>query len=96
LAGGRGVKVFDPARATENYRLVYEALRELGVASAMQLVEWVSRRKGRPIGYSDMLRKLGRLEAAGVVEKIRLVGASTPRVLWRLKEGHGGGEQKAG
>ncbi len=94
---GGGVRVFDPARATENYRLVYEALRELGEASAMEVAEWVSRRKGRPMDYSYLLRKLRRLEGAGVVERVELVGTSSPRVLWRLKRGEdqGGGGQKA-
>lgn len=86
------------ARATENYRLIYEALRELGVASAMEVVEWVSRRRGRPASYSHTLRRLNRLAKAGVAEKVTLVGAGAPRVLWRLKEGPGGGggEQKTG
>jgi Fe2+ or Zn2+ uptake regulation protein len=87
--------VFDPERATENYRLIYEALRELGVASAMEVAEWVSRRRGRPVSYSKVREKLSRLAEAGVVEKITLVGTSTPRVLWRLRENRGGGEQKA-
>ncbi len=89
--------MFDPARATEGYRLVYEALAELGEATAMEVAEWVSRRRGRPVSYSKVLRKLGRLAEAGVAEKIHLVGASPPRVRWRLKrgEGQGGGEQKA-
>jgi Fe2+ or Zn2+ uptake regulation protein len=89
--------VFDPGRATENYRLVYEALRELGVASAMEVAEWVSRRAGRPASYNHVLRRLNRLAEAGVAEKVTLVGASTPRVLWRLKESPGGrGGQEAG
>jgi hypothetical protein len=97
--GGGRVRVFDPERATEGYRLVYEALAELGVATGMEVAEWVSRRAGRPVSYNKVLRRLNRLAEAGVVEKIALVGADTPRVLWRLKEGGpggGGGEQKTG
>ncbi len=91
------MRVFDPGRATEGYRLVYEALAELGEASAMEVAEWVSRRLGRPASYSKVLRRLNRLAEAGVVEKIHLVGASPPRVRWRLKRGEdqGGGGQKA-
>jgi Fe2+ or Zn2+ uptake regulation protein len=81
------VRVFDPRRATENYRLVYEALEELGEASGMEVAEWVSRRRGRPMQYKEVLRRLGRLAEAGVVEKVRLVGAGSPRVVWRLKKG---------
>lgn len=77
---------FDPGRATENYRLIYEVLEELGEAPAMEILVEVSKRKGRPMSYSDLTRKLRRLEAAGVVEKVTLVGASSPRILWRLKK----------
>ena len=94
--GSGGVRVFDPRRASENYRLIYEVLEERGEATAMDILEELSKRKGRPVAYSDVTRKLRRLAAAGVVEKIVLVGASTPRVLWRLKKSPEGGEQKTG
>ena len=88
---GEGVR-FDPGRATENYRLIYEVLRERGEATAMDILVEVSKRKGRPMSYSDVTRKLRRLEEAGVVEKVTLVGASSPRILWRLKKGEEGEE----
>jgi len=40
---------FDPGRATENYRLIYEVLRERGEATAMDILVEVSERKGRPM-----------------------------------------------
>jgi DNA-binding MarR family transcriptional regulator len=91
--GGRGAggAVFDPGRATENYRLIYEVLRERGEATAMDILVEVSKRKGRPMSYSDVTRKLRRLEKAGVVKKVVLVGASNPRILWRLEEGEEAG-----
>jgi len=92
---GEGVR-FDPGRATENYRLIYEVLRERGEATAMDILVEVSKRKGRPMSYSDVTRKLRRLEAAGVVEKVVLVGASNPRILWRLKEEEGEEGEEAG
>ena len=58
----------------------------------MDVLVEVSKRKGRPMSYSDVTRKLRRLEAAGVVEKVVLVGASSPRILWRLKKGEEGEE----
>ena len=96
VGGGRDAVRFDPGRATENYRLIYEVLRERGEATAMDILVEVSKRKGRPMSYSDVTRKLRRLEAAGVVEKVVLVGASNPRILWRLKEEEGEEGEEAG
>jgi DNA-binding HxlR family transcriptional regulator len=89
VGGGRGAVRFDPGRATENYRLIYEVLEELGEAPAMDILERVVKRKGRPVSYSELTKKLRRLEEAGVVEKVVLVGASSPRILWRLKKEEG-------
>jgi DNA-binding HxlR family transcriptional regulator len=58
----------------------------------MEVAEWVSRRAGRPVSYSKVLGRLNRLAEAGVVEKVYLVGASPPRVRWRLRRG---GDQQA-
>jgi hypothetical protein len=79
--------MFDLGRATEGYRLVYEALAELGVATGMEVAEWVSRRRGKLMRYDDALRRLNVLAEAGVAEKIYLVGADSPRVRWRLRKG---------
>jgi uncharacterized protein (UPF0297 family) len=91
LAGGGWwflvVKRFDPERAGPLYRLVYEALVELGEASMWDIQSYVIRRAKKFVRYGDLRERLARLEREGLVEKIKLVGAVEPRILWRLKDG---------
>jgi uncharacterized protein (UPF0297 family) len=90
LAGGGWwflvVKRFDPERAGPVYRLVYEALVELGEASVWDIQSYVIKRTGRLVRYGDLRERLARLEREGLVEKVKLVGAVEPRILWRLKD----------
>jgi hypothetical protein len=81
------VRRFDPERAGPLYRLVYEALVELGEASVRDIQLYVTRRARKLVRYGDVRKRLARLEKAGLVEKVELIGADKPRVLWRLKEG---------
>jgi len=81
------VKRFDPERAGPLYRLVYEALVELGEASVWDIQLYVIKRTGRFVRYGDVRKRLARLEREGLVEKVKLIGAVEPRVLWRLKDG---------
>jgi uncharacterized protein (UPF0297 family) len=81
------VRRFDPERAGPLYRLVYEALVELGEASVWDIQLYVIKRTGRLVRYGDLRERLARLEREGLVEKVKLVGAVEPRVLWRLKDG---------
>ena len=78
---------FDPERAGPLYRLVYEALVELGEASVRDIQSYLIRRAKRLVRYEDLRERLARLEREGLVEKAKLVGAVKPRILWRLKEG---------
>jgi uncharacterized protein (UPF0297 family) len=81
------VKRFDPERAGPLYRLVYEALVELGEASVWDIQLYVIKRTGRFVRYGDVRKRLARLEREGLVEKVKLIGAVEPRILWRLKDG---------
>jgi hypothetical protein len=49
------VKRFDPERAGPLYRLVYEALVELGEASVRDIQLYVIKRTGRLVRYGDVL-----------------------------------------
>ena len=60
---------------------------ELGEASVRDIQLYVIKRTGRLVRYEDLRERLARLEREGLVEKIKLVGAVEPRVLWRLKDG---------
>jgi hypothetical protein len=81
------VRRFDPERAGPVSRLVYEALVELGEASVRDIQLYVIRRAKRLVRYGDLRERLARLEKAGLVEKVKLVDAVKPRILWRLKDG---------
>jgi len=81
------VRRFDPERAGPLYRLVYEALVELGEASVWDIQSYLIRRARRFVRYEDLRERLARLEKEGLVEKVKLVGAVKPRILWRLKNG---------
>jgi uncharacterized protein (UPF0297 family) len=81
------VRRFDPERAGPVYRLVYEALVELGEASVWDIQSYVIKRTGRLVRYGDLRERLARLEREGLVEKVKLIGAVEPRILWRLKDG---------
>jgi uncharacterized protein (UPF0297 family) len=81
------VRRFDPERAGPLYRLVYEALVELGEASVRDIQSYLIRRAKRLVRYEDLRERLARLEKEGLVEKAKLVGAVKPRILGRLKEG---------
>jgi uncharacterized protein (UPF0297 family) len=80
------VRRFDPERAGPLYRLVYEALVELGEASVWDIQSYLIRRARKFVRYEDLRERLARLEKEGLVEKAELVGAVKPRILWRLKD----------